>query len=600
MENKRILLPTKRYFKAEEQDINLRINLEKEEILLREGDMDISLNLGDLFEKERNQCNNYKIYGKIKMIFRNMYSGNTEYLYLKNRLYLLTNGAIKGDWSGYLPYDEFVFLRRDLLREQNLPGSGSTLGTFTPNINLTSGDIGHTIVTPITAPYQNWNLYMTYVYSADTQFSMGYSLSGGTDFNFVSGDGIPFRVYDNGNSYTFISPVEHNINIGEYLIISGGTLNYSVPISGRTFYVDDIGNETYNSKKHVINILKNQFSSGTTIGNVILGKRCVNIDDIDGTTSQYYVHKLKTLTDINGYIMDKVGFESPIFEEEKKVLFENYNGDNDVIVERNRMESVLFDFKQNLTLTGLTNNLGLTPTEVYVTTIFRNGNGYFDYPPKVGFKFNFHDSWVDTHFSGSSSNETALTSIDFTGNTNEYGYTGYTFKSGVTLPVGTILTGSFMEYNISELKERVISETFHKMTIPKNIFDYNQDNPIVYSGSSSENKFGLYYQPHYRVKLRQESPYIETSDTNNIYGLPENTKYFEKDGLWKWRDLYDHGYIDEDGDGTDFPFVNNCHAVKVDINFYLRNEKYYINKKDGIIDFYDTTSNPNSNKNIIC
>ena len=34
MENKRILLPTKRYFKAEEQDLDLRINLEKEEILL--------------------------------------------------------------------------------------------------------------------------------------------------------------------------------------------------------------------------------------------------------------------------------------------------------------------------------------------------------------------------------------------------------------------------------------------------------------------------------------------------------------------------------------------------------------------------------------
>ena len=82
------------------------------------------------------------------------------------------------------------------------------------------------------------------------------------------------------------------------------------------------------------------------MGNVIIGKRCIDFDDISGTTSQYYVHKLKTITDIDGYIMDKVGFESPIFEDEKKLLFENYNGDNDVVVERNRMESVLFDFKQ--------------------------------------------------------------------------------------------------------------------------------------------------------------------------------------------------------------------------------------------------------------
>lgn len=595
MENKRILLPTKRYFKAEEQDLDLRINLEKEEILLREGDMDVSLNLGDLFEKERNECKNYKIYGKIKMVFRNMYSGHTDYLYLKNKLYLLNDGT-GGNWDGYLPYDEFAFLRRDLLREQNIPGSGSTLGTFTPNITLTTGDTGHTIVTPITAPYQNWNLYMSYVYSADTQFPMGYSLSGNTNYNFVAGDGIPFRVYDNGNSYTFISPVEHNISIGEYLIISGGTLNNTIPISGRTFYIDDIGNEIYNSQKYMINILKSQFPSGTTMGNVIIGKRCIDFDDISGTTSQYYVHKLKTITDIDGYIMDKVGFESPIFEDEKKLLFENYNGDNDVVVERNRMESVLFDFKQNLTLTGLTNNLGLTPNEVYVTTIFRNGSGYFDYPPKVGFKFNFHNSWIDTHFSGTSSNETALTSVNFTGNTNQFGYTGYTFKSGVTLPIGSILTGSFIEYNLYELKERVVSETFHKMTIPKNIFYFHQDDPLVYSGASSGNTFGLYYQPHYKVKLRQESPYLETSDTNQVYNLPENTKYFPKDGLWKWRDLYDHGYIDVDGNGTDFPFVNNCHAVKMDINFYLRNELYYNHKTDGITDFYDT----NSNQNIIC
>ena len=71
--------------------------------------------------------------------------------------------------------------------------------------------------------------------------------------------------------------------------------------------------------------------------------------------------------------------------------------------------------------------------------------------------------------------------------------------------------------------------------------------------------------------------------------LPENTMYFEKEGLWKWRDLYDHGYIDPDGYGVNHPFINNIHYVKNDINFYLRNERLYQNKTDGLTNFNDKT-----------
>jgi hypothetical protein len=55
MEKKEILLPSKRYFKAEEQDLNLNVKLENDETLLREGDKNIILNLAELFDKERNE-----------------------------------------------------------------------------------------------------------------------------------------------------------------------------------------------------------------------------------------------------------------------------------------------------------------------------------------------------------------------------------------------------------------------------------------------------------------------------------------------------------------------------------------------------------------
>jgi hypothetical protein len=239
------------------------------------------------------------------------------------------------------------------------------------------------------------------------------------------------------------------------------------------------------------------------------------------------------------------------------------------------MESLIYDFKTPFSLTNLTNNLGYLPTDVYVSIIFKNKNGYFDYPYKVGYKFNFHDTWVDNHFSGSTSMETTVPYGTFV-------KSGITFTSGSTITTGTTLIGAFIEYNKSELKERVISEAFHKLTSPLNVFDHNQDDSSTYSGVSINNKVGLYYQPHYKVKLRELSPYIETSVTNEIYGLPQNAKYFENEGLWKWRDLYDHGFIDPEGYGTNYPFMNNIHYVKNDINFYLRNEQQYTNKQDGL------------------
>lgn len=602
MEKKEILLPSKRYFKAEEQDLNLSVKLENDETLLREGDKDIVLNLADLFFEERNKSVNYKIFGKIKMVFRNMYSGYTEYNPLLKNLYLAGDGT--GSDIGFIPYNEFAFLRNDVIREVATPSSGNTISGPTVSLLPNNRYTGHTATTVMEAPYKNWNLYLTYVYGQDTGFTMNYTLSGGTNYNFVAGNGIPFRVESNGNYYKLTSPVEHGMSQGEYVILSGGTYTsysgtstgktyYTIPITStteqfRTFYIDSVGDENYNSEKYVINILKNEFTSGTTLSSVVLGRRCKDINNISGTTSTYYVHKHKTLTTIDDYILDKVGFESSIFEDERKILFENPLQENDILVERNRQESLLFDFKKTFTLSGLTNNLNYTPTEVYVSILFRNENGFFDYPPKIGYKHNFHDSWIDNQFTGNT--ETGITKSSLTVNS---GVTGFT--KGNVLQKNTILTGAFVEYNRGEIKERIISETYHKFSHLKNvggvkIFDHGQDQSTFYSGATTGNTVGYYYQPHYRVKLRELSPYVENSkldakQPNTLINLPENAFYDQNEKLWKWRDLYDHGFIDQDGNGTNFPFMNNMHYVVKNINFYLRNEKSYTNKNDGLIGF---------------
>ncbi len=583
MKKQKIVLPTKRYFNAPDEELQSILELYNNEKILRENEKNIVLDVADLYQRERNKSIKYKISGKIKMIFNNDYVGNSEYVYLKNNLYLTDDGSTN-NFDGYLPYNEFAFLRNDILREINLPQSGNTITDFNQNIQLTTQYTGHTTITDITAPYQNWNIYLSYVYSGDTNYPMKYTLSGDTTYSFVSGDGIPFRLTSNENYYILTSPVMHGMNVGEYIVLSGSNLDSNVELINKTFYIDSVGNQTYRSENFVINISKKQLKNGLTLSNntVYLGKRCLNVRDITGSTSQYYVHKHKTLTDANDYILDKIGFESSVWRDEKKIIYENYSGENDFLVEKNRMESLIYDFKTPFYLTGITNNFGYTPTEIYTTLIFRNGNGYFDYPLKVGWKFNFHDSWIDNQFDGTTSNETALSYSTFTKTQNT---TTYTFKSGETLSKESVLIGAFVEYNSSEMKERIISEAFHKMTIPISTFDHTQDEDSYYSGATSTNLVGLYYQPHYSVKLRQLSPYIETSKTNDVINLPENTKYYEQEGLWRWRDLYDHGYVDTDGFGTDFPFANDMHYVERNINFYLRNEKNYKNKVDGLKGF---------------
>jgi hypothetical protein len=585
MEKKQIILPSKKYYKAPDEDLTIKIGLDNNETLLREGERDIVLDINQLFNVERNECKKYKIHGKLKMIFRNIYSGSTAYDPILKNLYLVSDDD-KND--GYIPYNEFAFLRDDVLRESINPSSvsGSTIGTYNPTFSVV-GYTGHTSITPIQAPYKNWNLYLSYVYGQDSTYPMKYTFSGGTTYSFTSADGIPFRVTQEGNFYVLTSPVKHGMSQGEYIVISGGTLNSSVNVTGRTFSINEIGNEIFNSEEYVVKLLKSQFKTGYTLSGVtfVLGKRCLNDRDITGTTSQYYVHKHKTVTTADDYILDKAGFESPIWENERKIIFENALQENDVIVERNRMESLIYDFKKPFVLTGITNNLNYTPTDVYLTVIFRNANGYFNYPPKIGYRFNFHDSWIDNHFSGSTTLETSISGQTFTGNTS-----GFTFTGGTALPTGTTLTGAYVEYNRKEFKERIISEAYHKITHRKlvggiTLFNHGQDSPTYYSGASENNLVGLFYQPHHRIKLRELSPFVETANTRDILNLPENTIFDDKDRLWKWRDVYDHGFIDQEGNGTDFPYLNDQHYVMKDINFNLQNELLFNNKQNGINSF---------------
>ena len=283
MKKKQIISPESRYENAQAVDMSMRVGLENEKSLLRTDDRDIVLDLTEQFATERSNCKRYKFYGKMKMIFRNLYLGTSDYDYLEERLSLVTDGS-DNCFAGYLPYNEFAFLRRDLYREVIVDQSVDSLSGFTGFELTTSGATGHIPITTSDAYLHNWNFYLTYVYTGDTTYPIKYTITGETRPNFdpvldfESGSGIPFRVAETPTTYVLTSPVPHGISRGEYILID----EYPTP-----FYVAYVGNNIYRSEDYVITLLKSQVG-GYQFNALVTGRRCTDANDIISSTSKYY------------------------------------------------------------------------------------------------------------------------------------------------------------------------------------------------------------------------------------------------------------------------------------------------------------------------
>ena len=71
--------------------------------------------------------------------------------------------------------------------------------------------------------------------------------------------------------------------------------------------------------------------------------------------------------------------------------------------------------------------------------------------------------------------------------------------------------------------------------------------------------FGYYYQPHYPIKIRDYSDYIETGSKQlPEVGIPDYAFYSQKTDSFIWRDIYQYGFINN-GIGVNYPFINGTH-----------------------------------------
>jgi len=562
----RIILGEDKFKSSTNKDIEIPFGLSGNQKELDEFDRTSSVNLADVFNNERQTSTTFRVTSKLTFVFSNEYSGTTGigniYEPFTNNLYLVNseNSIYTSSWSGFPQYTEFDFIRSD----NNIPGYTKKVGIDGPHVDFVNKS----------ATTYNWGQYITYAFDNDNSRTLQYYYEDGSSYTWKVSDGIHFKVNSPGDGtiksiISFKCICEHNLSVGEYVVVNiPGYTGISI------FQVYSLGNSGYNSDKYIFNV----FNYGFNITNNSLGtfKRIIDINNSGESTSRYYVRRHKVLSSIDEAVLTKSGFEQNPFKNINAYLYSSLTYDNRAkIVQKEGGQSYLISFKKDVDISSYLDNLNRPLSSLYITIVNKGYFGWFNKPINLndlessglrqGFGFNVNtylsDYWSSQNFN---INKTTIRTKNYTKNQ-------FRFYYNVNLEPGDIVDGDLCEFNNVEMIERVISKEYHKLTYNSDLFkiSYIQDPNSVNKNKKIANPLGYYYIPHYSITLKEFSPYIEEGNSSSIVNLPNYAFFSQKSKKIIWRDMYDYGYIDSDGIGVDYPFLNGVHYPSNEILFKL-------------------------------
>jgi hypothetical protein len=553
-----IVLPSERYQGAPEIDSYVDVSLDSKIKEVVEYDRNYNLFLNEVFDTERQKSTNFNISGKFSTIFLNSYTGKTNYTPFKNNLYYVNESYYQqqsflpnfdGYWGGYPQYKEFDLTRND----HSITG-------------YTSPPLPHLTLFQRDSDNYNWNFYISYPHSND--YTKTLSNFNGFYAQWVASEGIPFKTYftnyNGENLIMFECFVEHGLSVGENVQLS---LSYTNPANNteiNLFEVYSLGNETVNSEKYYFAIQNigylNGFLSEGTIGKF---KRVIDPNNLNETTSKYYVRKHIILQDKTNLVLTNAGFEKEIFSDDSKFFQAAFTSNNtSKIANKNGTNVYNLTTQTSINIDGLVDNQNRPLTELYFTIINKGKFGWFNEPVyqgntslKQGWEFNIDYPDPSPYWRrnpNNSNSDTQITTIEYQKTENNQ---TYTFYYNSDLNIGDTIDGSFCEWNDYEQKEREISEIYHKFVLNRNIF--LDDNATTLT---TNNPKGYYYKPHHNFTLRVFSDYIETASIfENVEDIPNYAYFSVTNQQYRWRDLYPYGFIDSNGIGVDKPYTNNIH-----------------------------------------
>jgi hypothetical protein len=376
-------------------------------------------------------------------------------------------------------------------------------------------------------------------------------------FNLDLTKGLPARTFKSKvytENYGLYFPLSHNFTIGDRIKIDSASERKIK--SG--FYVVEIvdGDRVYINKSPFINNFSddragamstsrvtnlamienaNNITAEQNILNNVLNVRNLtfaqNIDSINNLTiprpkiapfiqPEFYVTKIVEQEALEYYVkvlevidvideVDNCGFSKNFLNRQVKSFFLN----------------------RNLNLDGYTNNKGEPLTDIYIGIIKNspaNTNEYLT---------------VESHFSDFIDHVSHDDGLEMINDTR--------VSLNKKTKVGDTFYYRVCEHTTESLTEVELAPIHHRFIHNNVLFNYN---------------------PFYKTNIKLKSPYIEDGDAN-VTSVPPYAVYSRQKEKYIWRDIFDTGVADEDGNVIDFPYMNDALYVFNQINFFLRSEK---------------------------
>jgi hypothetical protein len=557
-----------RYKQSTEKSVQVTVPLSGKMKELDDYQKNLSINLAEVYDRERQKSTLFAPVFKFQFLFSNAYSGtampyaspypafnnNLSYLNSESTKLLQLESSATIPWPGFPQYNEFCFIRTD----------SSVFG-------YTSGTGNHLNFIPQSASTYNWNYYMTYVYGQDEYRQVSYVFPDGQTLTSQPNLGLPYimnRVEFEGKTlWQFTCLVNHNLAVGDYVYIPNvdvRTITGVVQPGRNRFEVYSLGNGFFNSDKKIFNILDvgfNQSSASFSSDKIGHFYRVTDNDNPTGSQSIYYFRLHRILTDPQDAIVTNAGFEQNAFRTVKKYESPDLTPNQvERISVKEDSQSYNISFNSEINLVNLVDNRNRPVSELFVTVINKGFFGYFN-PPNVqnttglkeGWGFNLSGTGVPDWWRRD--NGLSDTTIGY----RSYNRAGLTFYYNNTPQVGDTIYGDLCEWNNLTQEETVLSEYYQKIVYNPQVFNINSDllNPL-----------GYYYYPHFKIKIRQFSDYIEEGDRDTTEDAPNYAYYSPYNNKLYWRDIYTYGFIDADGNGVDYPFMNGIHYPNK--NFFFR------------------------------
>lgn len=594
---KKLLTGTKSQLDVDETQ-DLSISLDSKYKHIDEDVISKIISTNAQFEKERQESGIYRFYGNIKSLVSNVLFNDNLKIYQRDGDTLTektkSSNIIERDgWLGYIDNDEDTAQTYEKSNDKINDNKSSLCEfiPFSPGYNRLKFD------DPDGLP--NYIIKVTYPYKKeDINFIDNVSLTG-DGINIIDSEMIE------SNGYTsFNTVISHGLSVGDIVKLKNSNND-----KDGEYRVVGLGNNNGNGKSRFF-ILDIPYVESNISKTKTTFKRIVN-----GLESEYYVRKFKSLSN---------GFKD--YDSYPAAFAETYYGD----------EEVGFNFTKDIDVNGVVDNLGRPLSELFLTIVKVDTDSSNDFKDTYWKDLTKDNSSIPvdlqnrfwTHIQGGFFTENR---DDIKYNVRSISADGYkqthfgTVDSGID-ESDIDFVGDIVEYNEEELIERTLESTYHRINTVYR--EYRKD---IINLSSTDGEYevddlreGYIYRPHYRVKIREFSSTIRTTESAKIsttngdvvlgdddipdYAILTSTEVKnivtdDTDGLgdnvfeepvgfnpwttietYKYRSLLDIGVYNTFGDGVDYPFKSGAHYMYMNINFFLERQDPPFNENNNEVD----------------